>query len=79
MRSITLRPGALSIEASACQRAGVCPDCHRPSEHVHSYDTRTVADRPCVGRGVTLHLHVRTFRCSNDRCPRRVFSERFPE
>lgn len=79
VRSISLLSGALSIEASACRRASACPDCHTPSEHVHSYYTRTVADLPCVGRIVTLRLYVRKFRCSNDRCPRRVLSERFPE
>jgi transposase len=79
VRTVTINPGVLFIEASAVRRASTCPDCQTPSEHVHSYYTRTVADLPCVGRCVTLSLHVRKFRCTNDCCPRRVFSERFPE
>lgn len=79
VRNVTLLPGALSIEASACRRVCACPDCQTPSDHVHSYYTRTVTDLPWVGRNMTLRLHVRKFRCTNDCCPRRVCSERFPE
>jgi transposase len=78
VRTVTLLPEVLSIEASACRGTSACPDCQTPSEHVHSYYIRTVSDLPCVGRRVTLRWPVRKFRCSNDVCPRRVFSERFP-
>jgi transposase len=75
---VTLLPGVLCVEASACRRASPCPQCQFPSERVHSYYMRTLADLPCVGRRVTLSVHARKFRCMNDSCPQRVFAERFP-
>jgi transposase len=71
VRTVQLLPGALCIDVSACRRACACPECQTPSKHVHSYYTRTVTDLPCVGRSVTLCLHVRKFRYTNDRCPQR--------
>jgi transposase len=41
--------------------------------------TRTLADLPCAGRLVTVHAHLRKFRCANGQCSQRVFSERFPQ
>ncbi|MGE5334675.1 MAG: ISL3 family transposase [Nitrososphaerota archaeon] len=75
---VTMLPGALCIEAAACRRASPCPTCQMPSERVHSYYTRILADLPCVGRRVTLSMRVRKFRCTNACCPQRVFTERFP-
>jgi transposase len=69
---------ALWIEACTHRGSSACPSCQKSSEHVHSYYTRTVADLPGAGRPVQLKLHVRKFRCTNDRCPQRVFAERFP-
>ena len=75
---VTMLPGMLCVEASACRRTSPCPQCQLPSEHVHSYYTRTLADLSCVGRRLIVRVHARKFRCTNDSCPQRVFTERFP-
>ena len=75
---VTMLPGALCVEASACRHASPCPQCQIPSEHVHSYYTRTLADLPCVGRRLIVRVHARKFRCTSESCPQRVFTERFP-
>jgi transposase len=76
--AVTIEPEMLRVHAAARRSSNPCPSCQMPSAHVHSYYTRTVADLPCVGRRVVLHLRVRKFRCPNERCPQRVFTERFP-
>jgi transposase len=79
LRAITVQPAVLSVEAAARPGPAPCPSCQTPSDHVHSYYTRTVADLPCSGRQVMLRLRVRKLRCRNARCPQRIFTERFPE
>lgn len=51
------------------------PDCARPSRRVHSYYRRRLADLPCHGRPVMLHVLARRFRCLDPACPRQTFSE----
>jgi transposase len=36
-----------------------------------------IADLPCAGRRIELHLTVRRFVCSADHCRRKIFAERF--
>jgi transposase len=61
----------------ACQHpSAACPQCQQPSERVHGYYTRTVADLPCVGRRVVLQLTVRKFVCGTATCPQQIFTER---
>jgi len=76
--TLTVLPKILCVEAASCRSSSRCPSCQAASERVHSYYTRTLADVPCIGRRVVLDLHVRKFRCTNARCPQRVFTERFP-
>ncbi len=73
------REGQVQIEAVTTGRFGRCPQCQRRSRHVHSHYQRTLADCPCLGRPVTLHLRVRRFRCRVRWCARQVFCERLPE
>ncbi len=75
---VSVLPGALCVEALACRRTSPCPRCQIPSERVHSSYTRTLADLPCVGRRLIVRVHARKFRCTNNFCPQRVFTERFP-
>jgi transposase len=77
--TLTVSPRMLCVEAAASNTSTCCPSCQTPSERVRSYYTRTLADLPCVGRQVVLKLHVRKLRCTNDQCPQRVFTERFPD
>ena len=55
-----------------------CPGCDVPARHVHSHYTRTLADLPWSGYGMTCQLRVRKLFCSNRTCPRRIFTERLP-
>ena len=68
----------LTITARAFTPMSACPSCHRVSNHVHSYYTRSPQDLPISGRRVQLVLRVRRFRCSNPQCPRQTFAERLP-
>jgi len=74
-----MREGHVQIEAVTTGRFGRCPQCQRRSRHVHSHYQRTLADCPCLGQPVTVHLGVRRFRCRVRWCAQRVFSERLPE
>jgi len=53
--------------------------CQLPSDRIHGNSGRTVADLPCAGRRVILALTVRKFVCRTPTCPRRIFTERFPD
>ena len=77
LRKVTVLPGTLCVEASACRHSSPCPQCQMPSARVHSYYTRTLADLSCVGRRLIVRVHARKFRCTNACCPQRVFTERF--
>jgi transposase len=66
----------ITLLISSTQAAAQCPACHAPARHVHSWYTRTVADLPWSGYGVTWQLRVRKLFCRNPACPRRIFTER---
>src|SRR5215469_3773114 len=78
VRQLIVEPAVVTVEVAARHCPAPCPACRTPSHHVHSYYTRTVADLPCSGRHVRLRLQVRKLRCTNARCPRHIFAERFP-
>ena len=69
---------SLTLVAKATRTQAECPRCQRPSAHVHSSDTRTVADLPWHGVAVKLELRTRRLRCQNSLCTKRVFCERLP-
>ncbi|MDR7030950.1 ISL3 family transposase [Rhizobium rosettiformans] len=54
-----------------------CPERGTISHRVHSRYPRMIADLPCAGRSIELHLTVRRFVCSADQCRRKIFAERF--
>jgi transposase len=56
-----------------------CPTCLQPTTRRHSRYQRTLADAPWANLAVRLHLQTRRFFCINPLCPRRIFTERFPE
>jgi transposase len=74
------RDGAtIHLEVVATQRGARCPLCQRRSRRQHSQYTRTLADLPCAGDRVVLHLHVRRFVCRVRWCRRKLFAERLPD
>jgi len=68
----------IHIEARTTRHRARCPLCHRRSRRIHSRYERTIADVPCGGEGVMLHLHVRRFVCRVRWCRRKIFTERVP-
>jgi transposase len=66
------------VEASG-DRSAKCPTCATKSRSRHSRYRRKLQDLPVQGSPVTLHLQVGRWRCGNDRCPRKIFTERIPE
>ncbi len=73
---INAEAGALTIDIRVTGCSSVCPSCQRPSTSVHSWYRRTVVDLPIGTWSVQLHLHVRRFRCGNERCSQKIFTER---
>jgi transposase len=69
----------LLVQVVSTQTVCCCPLCGQPSDHIHSYYRRMVADVPCGNRPVTLYLHVRKFFCRTESCPRKIFTERLPD
>lgn len=70
---------AIHLALRATRRCARCPLCQRRSKRVHSHYERTLADLPCAGDRVTLHLRVRRFVCRVRWCRRKIFAERLPD
>jgi transposase len=70
---------AIHLAVTATRRFARCPLCQRRSRRVHSHYERTLADLPCGGDRVTLHLRVRRFVCRVRWCGRKIFAERLPD
>src|SRR5262245_36060854 len=68
----------ITLLISSTQAAARCPGCNAPARHVHSHYTRTLADLPWSGYGITWRLRVRKFFCRHPTCPRHIFTERLP-
>jgi hypothetical protein len=68
----------LHLAATPTRRTARCPLCNRRSRRVHSTYPRTIADVPCAGARLTVHLHARRFVCRVRWGRRRIFCERLP-
>lgn len=64
------------VNAVTTRRAAPCPLCGRRSKRVHSHYARTIADLPCCGTPVVIHLRTRRFVCRVRWCKRKSFTER---
>ena len=69
----------LHMEVAATRCWARCPLCHRRSKRLHSRYARTLADLPCSGERVVVHLRVRRFVCRMRWCRRKIFAERLPD
>jgi transposase len=69
----------ISAIARARSASASCPLCGRTSTRIHSRYEQCLADLPAHGRRVRIRLVVRRFRCSEARCQRKNFAERFEE
>ncbi len=70
--------GAIEIELRAHQPSCPCPSCGQHSSRVHSRYRRKIADLPWAGLPAYILLQTRRFFCANERCSRRIFTERLP-
>ena len=70
---------ALHLVVVGTRRWARCPLCQRRSKRRHSQYERTLADLPCAGAGIVLHLRVRRFVCRVRWCQRKIFAERLPD
>ena len=78
LESITRDATGIQFTLSTTQPTAACPVCQTTATRVHSRYTRTLADLPWADVPVTITLAVRRFRCLQDACPRRLFTERLP-
>jgi transposase len=77
LEEIAVDDEMITLSIHAIRSTATCPDCHQPSQRVHSHYWRIVADLSCMERSVRLHLFVRRFFCDNTLCSRKTFAERF--
>lgn len=61
------------------RQVAACPLCSRPSEAVHSWYQRHLADLPCAGMAVGLRMQVRKLFCRYQDCEQIIFCERLPQ
>lgn len=75
---VVVAPDRVIVTARARAASTSCPVCRRWSRRVHSRYVRRLGNLPWQGRVGQLDLQVRRFRCSDRRCPRRIFTEHLP-
>jgi transposase len=77
--SISETSDALLVRVTSQCPSSVCPWCEEPSHAIHSYYRRKPMDLPCAGRPIRLLLTVKKFFCRKATCPRKIFTEQFPD
>ncbi|MBF9069093.1 ISL3 family transposase [Streptacidiphilus sp. NEAU-YB345] len=65
----------VTAEMSARGDPPRCSDCSTRAKRVHSRYWRTLAERPLIGRRLSIRLRVRRFFCDRRQCPRLTFVE----
>jgi len=79
LQKIDHSDGLIRIYASAKSKRSKCPLCGKFSNRVHDYYFRTIADLPVFHNRTVILLKTRKFKCGNNRCRRKVFSEQTPD
>jgi transposase len=79
INSTKIEAGEVIISVSCTQRRNKCPDCNKCSTRLHGYYFRKVKDLPMLGHSVLINLRVGKYYCQNNRCSRKVFTERFTD
>ena len=79
--SYTIGPDELNLtlNLSSTQTTAKCPVCGGLTARIHSRYERTLADLPCMHLSLKLIIQVCKFFCPDEKCHRRVFTERLPE
>jgi len=78
LQKIEYSDNIIRIYASIKSRRSKCPICGRYSKRVHDFYFRTISDLPVSQYRTVILLKTRKFRCGNNRCHRKVFSEQAP-
>ncbi|WP_081472701.1 ISL3 family transposase [Komagataeibacter europaeus] len=73
VRRVVALDNRVEIEVGLRKRSVLCPDCQCPTQRVHSFYQRKLADLPWQGRPATLFVSVPRFFCQAAVCPRRTF------
>jgi transposase len=76
---VSVEHEAVRVQLTATAPTAACPRCAVPSSSVHSRYQRRLTDLPWGTRAVRIQLTVRKFRCRNQACGRRIFTERVPD
>jgi transposase len=66
----------IGIVARSAAKSCACPRCGKLSSRVHSRYQRSLADLPAHGKAVRISLIARRFRCQEQLCRTRIFTER---
>ncbi|GJM64171.1 ISL3 family transposase [Persicobacter diffluens] len=75
---IELNDTQLQLSASVRGSRSQCPVCKRYSLSVHGQYERTITDLSVFELRTAIILKTRKFKCKNDSCYRKVFSEQTP-
>ena len=79
LKKIECSESTIRIYAAIKSHRSKCPVCGKYSKRVHDYYFRTISDLPVFQNRTEILLKTRKFRCGNDRCHRKVFSEQTPD
>ena len=71
-------PPTITLTLTSRARPAPCPLCGRRAKRTHSWYERALADLPWGEHAVAVQLRVRKLFCDNDKCKRRIFTERLP-
>lgn len=73
--NIEFKPPIIHIYASLSGKRAKCPECKKYSHSVHDRYERRITDLPVFQYHSIIILTVRKFKCRNDKCKRKVFTE----
>jgi transposase len=79
INSAKIESGKVILSVLSTRRKSKCPGCKKYSTRLHGYYFRKVNDLPMLGRSVFINLKVGKYYCQNNRCSRKVFTERFTD
>ncbi len=65
----------IQLKLATTTTSAACSVCGHYSSGVHSHYTRKVRDLPWASNIVHIFLVVKRFRCLNDKCARKIFSQ----
>lgn len=75
LHEIELVGSHLKIYASTKGQSATCPCCGTESKTLHCYRPRKIQYGEVMGNASTVILQIRHFKCKNQECSRKIFSE----